>query len=325
MDAVFQGRVEDRVPSAFWFHFSPDAESSDALKNPEAAKRNFEGHRRYIQSFQPDLVKVMSDGFFFYPLDSPVRTAADLNRAVTPLSDRHPWIEAQVDLLGKVVGVDPDAYCFYNVFSPLNTLRFTIGRLAAVNFLLESPEIMRECLLKIGEGLSRLARAQIERGGAEGIYLSVQNPDTGLFSEDFYAACVAPSERMVLDAAAGAGGRNILHICGYAGVKNHVPFYASYDADVYNWAVNVEKVSLKEGRRMFPGKVLLGGFPNAPGSVIHQGGQKEIRAFAEGIVREAGPERLVIGADCTVPNDISLERLGWAREGGRLKRPGGST
>lgn len=34
----------------------------------------------------------------------------------------------------------------------------------------------------------------------------------------------------------------------------------------------------------------------------------------ENLISEAGKEGIIIGADCTVPADIDIERLKWVRE-----------
>jgi uroporphyrinogen decarboxylase len=119
---------------------------------------------------------------------------------------------------------------------------------------------------------------------------------------------------MVLNAA--EKGRNILHICGYAGVRNNVRFFKDYGAQAFNWAVTVEGLSLKEGREIFPSKVLIGGFPNTQGSLIHKGSKDDIVKFTKSVIKDAGSKSLMIGADCTVPGDIDLTRLEWVREAG---------
>jgi hypothetical protein len=59
------------VPVGFWFHFLKDAETGDALKDPGMPGRDLAGHKAFIEAFKPDMVKVMTDGFFFYPRKGP--------------------------------------------------------------------------------------------------------------------------------------------------------------------------------------------------------------------------------------------------------------
>ena len=67
-------------------------------------------------------------------------------------------------------------------------------------------------------------------------------------------------------------------------------------------------------RRGFPGRVLLGGFNNREGKLLHTGTKEAIQAEARRIVREAGKDRLIIGADCSLPMDIDPVRIRWVIE-----------
>jgi uroporphyrinogen decarboxylase len=117
----------------------------------------------------------------------------------------------------------------------------------------------------------------------------------------------------VLDAANTAGGRNILHICGYAGVRNNLPAWADYPAQAFSWASQVEGVSLGQGKALFGGRAVIGGFANVSGALLETGSREEIEAFAARLLDEAGRTGVILGADCTVPSAIDLERLEWVR------------
>lgn len=41
---------------------------------------------------------------------------------------------------------------------------------------------------------------------------------------------------------------------------------------------------------------------------------EEIESYVEQLIKEAGRTGFIIGADCTVPSDIDIERLKWVRE-----------
>ncbi|MDR1395252.1 MAG: uroporphyrinogen decarboxylase [Deltaproteobacteria bacterium] len=308
---AFDRQPVSRVPLGFWFHFLPEAETSDWRENLRLAEKNAAGHQAFIRAFKPDMVKIMSDGFFFYP-SAGIYQPVDLPM-IKVLEPDSSWIKAQVSLVRRVRAMQEDAAYFYNIFSPVTSLRFKIGLGRLKIFAEAQPEALGKALDRMGQGLARLAAAVIAEGGADGIYLSVQNPDSTFFSQDFYQKHFAPSERAVLEAAAGAGGRNILHICGYAGVRNNLSSYAGYPAAAVNWAVNIEKVSLEQGRAIFQ-KPVLGGFDNTPDSVLVRGTKAEIKEQTRDIIRRAGPLGLIVGADCTLPEDISLEHLEWVRE-----------
>jgi uroporphyrinogen decarboxylase len=300
----------------FWFHFLREAETGNVLLNSKLVAWNVVAHNSFIGHFHPDMVKIMSDGFFFYPAPwGSLETVEDLEILFT-VEDSEPWIAQQVSLVEQVMKSERDNSYFYNIFSPGTFLRFLVGYERYVAFLREDPQAVAAALLKIGEGLCALAR-KIIKLGTDGIYLSVQNPDVSAFDSEFYAKYIGPSEIMVLRAAKETEetSRNILHICGYGGVRNRLADFAAYPAEAISYAANVEKVSLKEARAIFPGKVLIGGFPNEPGTILETGTKEEIKAFTKKLVAEAGfTEGLIIGADCTLPSDIPWERLAWVRE-----------
>ena len=111
-----------------------------------------------------------------------------------------------------------------------------------------------------------------------------------------------------------ASANNILHCCGYDSNKNDLSVWKDYDAKAINWAVTIEKLDLAEGKKFFGGKAVIGGFDNRSGKLLHAGTKEEIQAFTEEIIKKSGKVGVIIGADCTVPSDIDLERLQWVKD-----------
>ena len=79
-----------------------------------------------------------------------------------------------------------------------------------------------------------------------------------------------------------------------------------------NWAVYSENVSLKEGKELFGGRPVMGGF--AQTGLIYDGTEEAIKAEVKRILDEAGQLGVMIGADCTVPMDIDEHHFVWVRE-----------
>ena len=82
---------------------------------------------------------------------------------------------------------------------------------------------------------------------------------------------------------------------------------------VVNWAVHAEQFGLKEDKKLFGGRAVIGGFDQTKDSVLYRGSKEEIEAYVEKLIEDVGKVGVVVGADCTVPADISVERLNWAR------------
>jgi uroporphyrinogen decarboxylase len=329
---VLRNEAAGPVPAGFWFHFVPD-ELRDGFVYPEIFEENIRGHEKFYRDFQPDLVKIMTDGFFIYPNREfrAALTAADLWK-VQSIGVDHPWIDKQVEFAKTITGMfGKEVCCFYNIFSPATTFKFVrqgSGEFRAsglsadavlADFMLEDTEAARYALNVAAGDLAVLARRVIEEGGADGIYLSAQDPvdpriDAGLHRDIF-----APADIAVLEAANAARSKtgevfNILHICGYEGHRNDLHHFAHYPAQIINWAAVFEGVPLGEGKRLFGGRPVIGGFDNTVNGLLYRGTEAEIKAETRRLIREAGKPGLILGADCTLPRDINLRRLQWVRE-----------
>jgi uroporphyrinogen decarboxylase len=311
---AFNHEPVDRIPVGFWFHFLSGDDLFKGLDNPALIEKNYAGHKQFIETFHPDFVKIMSDGFFAYPdpaLRNP-RGMGDLQKAGA-LDKNHPWIQSQVELVKRVTALQGDTAYFYNIFSPSSLLKISLGAETYFSLYREDPRAFGEALETIGQGIAVQAEQVIRSGGADGVYFSVQNPDLTVVSDGDYKKYIGPSDQAVLKTAAAAGGTNILHICGYEGARNHLEAWTDYEAAAYNWAVAVEGISLREGKKTFGGKAVIGGFANSADSLLCTGSREAVEAFTEKLVAEGGKTGVVIGADCTIPGDIPLERLDWVR------------
>lgn len=343
---VLEGRPADRVPVGFWWHYysvpgairllrdrmkgpsriPPEVIWRVVPKNPFRAYLNdglledsLAGHRRDYRALRPDFVKIMSDGFFSHPsiLENRVSTAADL-RLVEPIGPDHPWIRRQVRFVKELVEFyDGEVMAFYNVFAPVQQFRlFAEYVLRDVegfqDMLLESSEEVARAAELVADDTILLVEALRAETGLGGVFYSVQSAQRPECDRHHHDEFIKPTDLRVLDRINQLWEHNILHICGYENYRNDLGYYARYPASVYNWAVHTEGVSLAEGRELFDG-VLLGGFDNNAGSLIETGTPAEVVDFTRRLVEEAGSDRLILGADCTISPDISLDRLALIR------------
>ena len=171
----------------------------------------------------------------------------------------------------------------------------------------------------IAEDIAILTKKIIQDGGADGIYLSTQEIQDERITPDLYQIYIEPSNIKVLEAANRAGGVNILHICGFQGASNDVTIFKDYPAQVFNWATHHEAVSLPRGQELFHGKAVLGGFENGKQSMLYGGTKAELQEETKRLLVEAGTRGVLLGADCTVPDDFELERLDWIRQAAILE------
>lgn len=318
---AFHNEKTDRVPVGFWFHFLEGDEFNATLNNPQLLQKNLEGHRKFKEDFEPDFVKIMTDGLFFLPFDyAGIETIEDLKK-LKPLPEDHPFFAKSEELIKGVREIfGEEILLFFNEFSPFNQLTLGLGKPGGFTgikkikeFLEEDAQAVAAALDVIAQGLNILTKRVVSQGLADGIYLSVNNPNRSIPAQ-IYATFISPSEKKVLAAANEQSPDNILHICGYAGNKNILSVYKDYPASVINWAVHAEGLSLKEGKEYFGGKAVIGGFDNVKEGLLYSGTKQEIESYVEKLIQKVGKEGVIIGADCTVPSDIAIERLNWVRD-----------
>ena len=101
----------------------------------------------------------------------------------------------------------------------------------------------------------------------------------------------------------------------YAYLCNHEQCFAygtDYDAAAYSVAVNAEGTTMGDAKKLFGGKPVIGGFTQD--GVIYTGTREEVKKATWDILDNAGQLGVIIGADCTVPNDIDDDRFNWVRD-----------
>ena len=325
---AIRGEEVERVPVGFWFHFVTLEEKGQGLNNPRIFQKSVEGHRKYVERIHPDFVKMMSDGFFIYPSNvySPLVSSIQELASIESIGENHPWIQQQVEVVQAIRATfTEDIASFYNIFSPISYLKrwfrteTSRGDKEVADLFLENPELFREILDVIAEDIAILTKKIIQDGGADGIYLSTQEIQDERITAELYQTYIEPSNIKVLEAANQVGGVNILHICGFQGASNNVTIFKDYPAQVFNWATHHEAVSLPQGQELFHGKAVLGGFENGKESLLYGGRKAALQEETKRLLAEAGTRGVLLGADCTVPDDFELERLDWIRQAAILE------
>lgn len=150
LKTVHNGEVLYRTPVGFWWHYlDPLAENSpqgDPLvpslcsastmtpdlfwgyQSEEAIQMSIRGHKNDFLAWQPDFVKIMSDGFFSHPsiLGLEFSDASDLDK-IKSVGSSHEWMQKQVDFVGELTEFyNGEGMSFYNILSPIQQIRIYI-------------------------------------------------------------------------------------------------------------------------------------------------------------------------------------------------------
>lgn len=305
-----------KVPVGFWHHFVLGPDQFRADKDPAIRDKIVEGHRKYYELVNPDMMKMMSEGFMGYPplMDNPLENGEDLLK-IKSIGPDHPWITEQVKHVARIIEqFNGEVMTFYNVFAPLQAIRIKFDFLDMTHdkfvMLAEKyPNELSAAGMEIQKDFVTLIRKLFTETKLDGIYYCVQNVQSPKYTRDRYRKLIMPTEIEVLREANKYSKYNILHICGYARHTNVLNYYLDYEAGCYNWAQHTEKVPLAEGRKLFPGKCILGGFDNNPKTLIDTGDPADVEAYVEELIKENGYTGFILGADCSIPNDIDDNRV----------------
>ena len=322
--SAFDNKPVDRIPTGFWFHILPvpTVHKADAFTNPAITDTVLAGEEKYIDTYKPDYVKIMTDGFFTYQNEKLAGiTSVESLKSLQPLADDDIWFTRQIDYAKALSDrYGNDITLFYNIFAAATTLKFMLpdGDNSLAALIKEDAGAVKNALSIISKDLAKLSKRLISEGGVTGIYLSLQNILADNVTKAVYDDIIAPGEKEILAAANSASPYNILHICGYHGHHNDLTWYKDYDVKAINWAVKVEGISLEEGKKIFAGRAVIGGFGNTETDVLYSGTKEEVETETKKIIQNAGTTGILLGADCTVPQDISWERFDWVREAAQI-------
>lgn len=325
LDVMLQRGKETTVPFSVWHHFTP-VEFFDGMKDPKEVEQSLTGLKKYVDDVDPDFVKLMTDGFFRFPLvgvEDPNDPAQLVKLQV--IDENNAWIKAQINLIHQQLQVTHGKLAFYTVFSPLTYFKWGLvnydnTRLneAETRFgelYNNNPKAVEEALNKIAIGVKALIKA-IAKTDIEGIYYStqtIQDPDLR-DNHDFFTKV---HEKVDLDISREIDRDfevNILHICGFDGVKNHLDWFTNYPYAVVNYAVHAEHVPLAEGKKIFKNQVILGGLDITKDGTLYIDVPADAAEKATKVVKDAGKDRLILGADCTVQRETPVVNITTVRD-----------
>ena len=312
--AAMDKRPVDHVPVGFWYHFAGEQAVGEGCVR---------AHADYVRDCDLDMLKIMCDGYFPYPVPDNCVTAADWWN-LQPLGKDHPFIREQVERARRLVEeLGRDMPVFYNVFAPFSSIRFGAGEERVMQDIREDRLAVMHALDVIAQDNALLSELLIREAGCDGVYYCVQGGEEGRFTPEEYREMIAPSDLYVLEHANRFSQYNILHCCGWAGAKNQMALWKDYPVKCVNWAVYVEELPLEEGRHFFGDRACLGGFQSQHQEgkphkgVLHNGTEQEVREFTRQLILSFGKRGLLLGADCTVSEHIDHERIRWVVETAR--------
>jgi uroporphyrinogen decarboxylase len=144
--------------------------------------------------------------------------------------------------------------------------------------------------------------------GIDGFYHSTQGGESFRFVDPaLFKEYVKPYDLILMEEINRSCIFNILHICDYHGGYNDLTPFLDYPGHVVNCSLELGggKLTGKEISKLF-GKPFMGGI-DRKGTII-SGREGEITRVVKEVLNTA-PEKFILGADCTIPSEISWENI----------------
>jgi uroporphyrinogen decarboxylase len=295
--AAVAGETLDRVPFCFWHHFKPRA-------NPHALARHT---LDFFGGFDLDVFKIMPDIPYPWP-DNSIRRAEDWY--LLPRTDPFDGnFGRQIQTIGLVrQELADEAPLLITVFSPFTYATKFAGRDEIKRHIAENPVDLHAGLGTIARNLALFCEATID-AGADGVFLAVQGAGDNLLSAAEYAEFARPYELEVLRACLG-GWLTTLHVHAASGLT--IDPFLSYGAPVLSWSDRLTGISLAEVRKKAPNLCLMGGISER-GPITNGTGAQMLAEMRDALGQLGGGHRFILANGCSVPDDISVEKLRTAR------------
>jgi len=309
--AVLQGRQVDRVPAGFWFHFAPEFRGGQAM-----ASRHITCYREA----DPDVLKVMNDTGYA-PVGTLQVTEPDDWRWLTPTPLSDPLFQSHLLGLQEIAcQLSDEVLIIATAFNPfslaVSILRESMGpgatteqaRRRFVEHARTKPEPLLEALHTIATDQARFLKACLTDGGIHGIYYSGQGGESALLTDEEHARFVRPFDLQVLGEVSGVAEFIVGHFCGRG---LNLERFVGYPVQMANWASQSDNLSLGEGRMLFGGLAILGGLDER-GPLVY-GPREALEQEIDRALTQMGTRGFMLGAGCTVPSDVDVANLVYAR------------
>lgn len=309
---AISGQPLEQTPSSFSLHFPVERNSGQAA---------VEEHLRFFHETDMDILKLMNENLV--PDFGNIRCAADWKQIPT-LSMQDSFMQEQMELTKRVLdAVGSEVYylgtlhgaCASGIHPVMDRLGYEASRQLQVDHLRENKVPVLDALRRMTDVMCELAEAYV-KAGVQGVYYAALGGEHRYFTDEEFAEWIEPLDRQILQAIREAGGQVFLHICkDQLNMKRYEQYGAL--ADVVNWGVYEAPFTLEEGRAMFSNCAIMGGVPNRPGTVLVDGSEDAIRAHTAEVIETFGRHKFILGADCTLPTEISYAHIRAAAQAAR--------
>lgn len=311
--AAIKGQEVDAIPSSFSLHFPAEVAYGDAA---------VKAHLDFFRATDTDILKIMNENLV--PGFGQIKNAADYRRLIPTLTMQDQFMQDQVELTKQILdNCDPSGFTLGTLHGavasgihPLEKMGLTYDETRAfqLELLREDAEATLDGMKRITDVMCQLAETYVKMG-VDAVYYAALGAESRYMTDEEFATWIEPLDKQVLTAIKEAGGYCFLHMCKDELNMQRYKNYAAY-ADVVNWGVYEAPFSLDEGRKLFPGLTVMGGFEARRG-VLVDGTVDDIKQATHAIIDGFGRTGFILGADCTLATEQDLGKVRAAVDAAR--------
>lgn len=298
----------DHVPSCFSLHFD---------EHEAYGEKGVRSHIDFFKKTDTDILKIMNENLV--PNMGEIKVPSDWGK-FNSISLNDDFIQNQLDFTKRILDKTENVEEIFTVgtmhgivTSAIHPIEKKYGyeksRKILCKHLREGKDYLLDVFKKIEEGMNLLSEAYLSLG-LDGVYYASLGGEKYYFDDKEFKNYVAPFEKNILKNIKNNNGYTILHICkDDLNIKRYSSF-VEY-SDIINWGVYEGGVSLEKGKKIFGDVAIMGGLKNRSG-VLVEGSEKDIKKEVKNIINSFGEKGFILGADCTLPTDISYEKIASA-------------
>ena len=285
-------RQSPYVPAAFFIHFDK------AYQRGQAA---VDRHLAFFEHTGMDIVKVQYEDRF--PPRPEIRTPADWVKLPVYGLD---FYQNQLDILDAIIkAAKRAALVVQTMYSPFMQACTTVGRDVLKQHIIEDPGAVREGMARITESMLGYVKACIALG-VDGFYASTQGGDVSMFAgSSLFDECIKPYDLELMHEMERCCVFNILHICDFWSGYRDLTAFTDYPGHVVSKPHHVKSGDASTDEGLFA-RPLMGGLDRH--GVIATGPPSAIEREVRDVLARA-PARFFLGADCTLPADVSWDHI----------------
>lgn len=304
MENFFHQEKTDCVPVGFWCHF-PDEYT---------VEQHIQAHVDFYRQTDMDIVKIMDDSWnYLATADLGIQKASDWKHIrLSGCSCRH-YQAMKTIMCGVLEQVGDDVMVFPTLWSPFKMASFACrhGDAEFMAHCRQDPQSVLQGVSAIADMLCEWTHGYLETG-VHGIYYSAQFSEPTRFGQAEWEQLVKPSDIAVLSLIKKACKYSIVHICGEEehGFVSSPERYADYPASAFNWDCHRTGLALMEGKKRL-GAPVVGGVDNH--GLFVSGTNEQACKAIDAVLQMIGDKHgVMLGADCTIPFDMPIERVAMA-------------